>query len=65
MQDLNGKVAFVTGGASGIGLAMAKVFGREGMKVMLADIEPAAKCSAPSRCGCDFRKACAVKRSQA
>ena len=39
MQDLKGKVAVVTGGASGIGLAMAEAFGREGMAVMLADIE--------------------------
>lgn len=39
MRDLKGKVAFITGGAGGIGLAMAKVFGREGMSVMLADIE--------------------------
>jgi len=39
MRDLSGKVAFITGGASGIGLAMAKAFGREGMAVMLADIE--------------------------
>jgi NAD(P)-dependent dehydrogenase (short-subunit alcohol dehydrogenase family) len=39
MQHLKGKTAFITGGASGIGLAMAKAFGREGMKVMLADIE--------------------------
>jgi NAD(P)-dependent dehydrogenase (short-subunit alcohol dehydrogenase family) len=39
MEDLNGKVAFITGGASGIGLAMAEAFGREGMSVMLADIE--------------------------
>src|SRR5216683_307541 len=46
MQNLNGKVAFITGGASGIGLAMAKVFGREGMAVMLADIEAAALASA-------------------
>ena len=40
MQGLRDKVAFITGGASGIGLSMAQVFGREGMKVMLADIEP-------------------------
>ena len=39
MKDLKGKVAFITGGAAGIGLAMAKAFGREGMSVMLADIE--------------------------
>jgi NAD(P)-dependent dehydrogenase (short-subunit alcohol dehydrogenase family) len=39
MQDLKGKVVFITGGASGIGLAMARAFGREGMGVMLADIE--------------------------
>jgi NAD(P)-dependent dehydrogenase (short-subunit alcohol dehydrogenase family) len=41
MDEFKDKVAFITGGASGIGLAMAKVFGRAGMKVMLADIEPA------------------------
>ena len=42
MQDLSGKVAFVTGGASGIGLSMAQAFGAEGMAVMLADIEASA-----------------------
>jgi len=42
MRDLSGKVAFITGGASGIGLAMAKAFGRAGMQVMIADIEAAA-----------------------
>ncbi len=46
MKDLSGKVAFITGGAAGIGLAMAKAFGREGMAVMLADIEPATLASA-------------------
>jgi NAD(P)-dependent dehydrogenase (short-subunit alcohol dehydrogenase family) len=39
MKQLQGKVAVVTGGASGIGLAMAKRFARDGMKVVLADIE--------------------------
>jgi NAD(P)-dependent dehydrogenase (short-subunit alcohol dehydrogenase family) len=38
MKDLSGKTAFVTGGASGIGLSMARAFGRAGMNVILADI---------------------------
>jgi NAD(P)-dependent dehydrogenase (short-subunit alcohol dehydrogenase family) len=42
MKDLRDKVAFVTGGASGLGLGMAKAFGREGMRVMIADIEQVA-----------------------
>jgi len=37
MQDLVDKVAFITGGASGIGLGMARAFLGEGMKVVLAD----------------------------
>jgi len=41
MQDLKGKTAFITGGASGLGLAMAHAFGEAGMNVMLADIEEA------------------------
>lgn len=39
MEDLEGKVAVVTGGASGIGLAMAERFATEGMQVVIADIE--------------------------
>jgi NAD(P)-dependent dehydrogenase (short-subunit alcohol dehydrogenase family) len=42
MQELRGRTAFVTGGASGMGLAMAEAFGHEGMNVMLADIEKGA-----------------------
>jgi len=42
MRELSGKVAFVSGGAGGIGLAMAEAFGREGMAVMLADVEAGA-----------------------
>jgi len=37
MQELTGKIAFITGGASGIGLGLAKAFLAEGMKVSLAD----------------------------
>jgi NAD(P)-dependent dehydrogenase (short-subunit alcohol dehydrogenase family) len=39
MQDFKGKTAFVTGGASGIGLALGSAFAEAGMNVMLADIE--------------------------
>ncbi len=39
MDELSGKVAVVTGGASGIGLAMVRAFLAEGMRVVLADIE--------------------------
>ena len=39
MQDFDGKVAVITGGASGIGLGMATRFAAEGMKLVLADIE--------------------------
>jgi NAD(P)-dependent dehydrogenase (short-subunit alcohol dehydrogenase family) len=39
MQDLEGKVAFITGGGSGVALGQAKVFAEEaGMKVVIADI---------------------------
>ena len=42
MKDMKGKVAVVTGGASGIGRAMAERFASEGMKVVLADVEESA-----------------------
>ena len=42
MQDVRGKVAVITGAASGIGLGMARAFSAEGMKVVLADIEQVA-----------------------
>lgn len=37
MRNLEGKVAFITGGASGIGFAMARTFSNAGMKVAIAD----------------------------
>jgi len=39
MKNLEGKVAVVTGAASGIGLALSEMFIAEGMKVVLADID--------------------------
>lgn len=38
MRDLEDKVAFITGGASGMGLGMARAFADAGMKLMLADV---------------------------
>jgi NAD(P)-dependent dehydrogenase (short-subunit alcohol dehydrogenase family) len=46
MRDVAGKTAFVTGGASGIGLALGRTFAEAGMKVMLADIETEALAAA-------------------
>jgi len=40
MQDLHGKVAFITGGGSGIGLGLAHAFVDQGMRVVLADLRP-------------------------
>lgn len=39
MEEFRGKVAVVTGAASGIGLALAKEFASLGMRVVLADVE--------------------------
>src|SRR5687767_11394657 len=39
MRELRGRVAVVTGGASGIGKALARAFLGEGMQVVVADVE--------------------------
>lgn len=38
MQNFTGKVAFITGGGSGVALGQAKVFSRAGARVVIADI---------------------------
>ena len=40
---LSGKVAIVTGGASGIGEACSRIFVREGAKVIISDIDVTVK----------------------
>jgi NAD(P)-dependent dehydrogenase (short-subunit alcohol dehydrogenase family) len=42
MTDYTGKVAFITGGASGAGFGQASVFAEAGCKIVIADVRPAA-----------------------
>jgi NAD(P)-dependent dehydrogenase (short-subunit alcohol dehydrogenase family) len=73
MRDFKGKTAFVTGGASGIGLALGRAFAEVGMKVMLADVEDAALDKAVRQLGeagasvqgvvCDVSDRAAVERA--
>lgn len=49
MQEFKDKVAVVTGAASGIGFGMAECFAREGMKVVLADVEDGALAQAEAK----------------
>jgi len=49
MQDFEGRIAVVTGAASGIGFALAQRFAQEGMKVVLADVEAPALEAAVTR----------------
>jgi len=50
-MSYKGKIAVVTGGASGIGLAIAKALHREGARVAVADLNAAAASDAGAACG--------------
>jgi NAD(P)-dependent dehydrogenase (short-subunit alcohol dehydrogenase family) len=75
LRDVKGKAAFVTGGASGIGLALGRALAEAGCYVMLADIEEAALRDAvrsfdgifPEICGvaCDVADPASVDRAAA
>lgn len=60
MKDFRGKTAFITGGASGIGLGMARAFGRAGMNIVLADIDHNAARYVAERLATEQMKAVAV-----
>lgn len=60
MKDFRGKTAFITGGASGIGLSMARAFGRVGMNVVIADVDQVAATLAAERLASEQIKAAPI-----
>jgi len=60
-MDVDGRVAVVTGAASGMGLAMARTFANAGMKVVLADIEETALDGAVNELSGDGHSAIGVR----
>lgn len=61
MKDLKGKVAVVTGGASGIGRALCLGLGREGAAVVVADVDEAGMADTAARITEDGGRAVAVR----
>ncbi len=69
MLDLSGQVAVVTGGSSGIGLAVVSELGRRGARVVVAGRDPERVAAAAARvpeglgvAGCDVRESASVER---
>jgi len=53
-QRVNGKVALVTGGASGLGLAIASVLVQEGARAIISDIQDNSGRAAAEKIGAEF-----------
>lgn len=62
-QRLNGKVAIITGGASGFGKGIVAKFIQEGANVIVADLSEEAGTATASELGCLFLKGDVTKRA--